>query len=113
MAEENENPDSGSESAVAMSLALAGASRAEADAFLRDQRHCLAEQIKHLDLGIWEKRIGIALRLATLCVGLAVAGALGKMVWDAAQSKGLIMESFSVPGDMAGAASMARSWPAG
>ena len=102
MAEETESTESGGENATAISLGLAGASRVEADAFLRDQRHHLHEQIKHLDLGIWEKRIGIALRLATLFVGLAVAAALGAMVWDAANSKGLIIEPFAVPGDMAG-----------
>ena len=102
MAEETDNAESGGENAIANSLALSGASRAKADAFLDDQRHHLKEQIKHLDLGIWEKRIGIALRLATLFVGLVVAGALGAMVWDAAHSKGLVIEPFSVPGDMAG-----------
>jgi len=99
-----------------MALALGGASRVKADAYLDDQRlvlrkqgalidtqqHHLHEQITHLDLGIWEKRLGIALRLATLFVGLVVAVALGAMVWDAANSKGLIIEPFSVPGEMAG-----------
>ncbi len=82
---------------AALSLALAGASRAEADAFLRDQRHHIHEQLKQIHLDIFEKWLGVALRLATLCVGLAVAGGLGMMVWDAAHSKGLIITPFNVP----------------
>ena len=51
---------------AALSLALAGASREEADAFLRDQRHHLHEQLKQIHLDIFEKWLGVALRLATL-----------------------------------------------
>ena len=58
-------------------MALTSASRKEADAFLRaqrelieDQRHHLHEQLKQLSLGLWEKRIGMMLRLAMLAVGL-------------------------------------------
>ena len=46
---------------AALSLALAGASREEADAFLRDQRHHLHEQLKQIHLDIWEKKLGEAL----------------------------------------------------
>ena len=38
---------------AAVSLALAGASRVEADAYLRDQRHHLHEQLKQIHLDIW------------------------------------------------------------
>jgi len=82
---------------AAVSLALAGASRPEADAYLRDQRHHLHEQLSQIHLDVWEKKLGVLLRLATLCVGLAVAGGLGKMVWDAAHSKGLVITPFNVP----------------
>ena len=58
---------------AAVSLALAGASREEADAFLRDQRHHLHEQLKQIHLDICEKWLGVLLRVATLCVGVAVA----------------------------------------
>jgi hypothetical protein len=65
-----------------VALALGGASQAQADAFLKkqeafidDQRHHLHEQLKQLSLGIWEKRLGMMLRLATLVVGMAVASA--------------------------------------
>jgi tetratricopeptide (TPR) repeat protein len=93
---------------VAVALALGGASQVQADAFLKkqaafidDQRHHLHEQLKHLSLGIWEKRLGMMLRLATLVVGMAVASGFGLMVWDAAHSRGLLIEPFSVPPDMA------------
>src|SRR3954468_1743529 len=85
---------------VAISLALGGASRARADAYLDDQRHHLHEQLSQIHLDVWEKKLGVLLRLATLVVGLAVAGGLGLMVWDAAHSKGLIIEAFSVPPEL-------------
>ena len=97
--------DSGGENASATDMALSGASRAKADAFLEDQRSHLHEQARHLreqlGLKLWELRMGVLLRVATLLVGLAVASGLGFMVWDAAHSKGLIVEPFSVPADLA------------
>src|SRR5580698_7320999 len=98
MAEEIANAESGDPAGVA--LALTGASRAEADAYLRDQRHHMHEQMNQLHLDIWEKKLGVLLRLATLVVGLGFALALGMMVWDAAHSRGLLIEPFSVPPDM-------------
>jgi len=53
---------------TALSLALAGASREEADAFLRDQRHHIHEQLKQIHLDLWEKWLGVLLRCATLAV---------------------------------------------
>ena len=85
----------------AASLALSGASREKADGFLDDQRHHLHEQLKQIHLDIFEKWLGVMLRLATLCVGLAAATGVGLMVWDAAHSNGLLIEPFSVPPDMA------------
>jgi len=86
---------------AATSLALSGASRAEADAFLRDQRHHLHEQLKQIHLDIWEKWLGVFLRAATAVVGVAAAGAVGFLVWGAANSNGLRVEPFSVPPDLA------------
>ena len=86
---------------AALSLALSGASREEADAFLRDQRHHLHEQLNQIHLDIWEKKLGVLLRLATLCVGLAVASGLSLLIWQAAHSDGLRVEAFSVPPAMA------------
>jgi hypothetical protein len=86
---------------AALSLALSGASREEADAFLRDQRHHLHEQLRQIHLDIFEKWLGVALRLATLCVGIAAACLVGAAVWDAAHDDGLVIEAFSVPPDLA------------
>src|SRR3954468_11379536 len=101
MSEEIAVPSAEAADPVAVSLALAGASRDEADAFLRDQRHHLHEQLKQIHLDIWEKWLGVLLRLAPLVVGIAPAGGVGLMVWDAAHSNGLLIEPFSVPPDMA------------
>jgi tetratricopeptide (TPR) repeat protein len=124
VAEEIEGPEAATTGAetpsaavdpAAIALALGGASRAEADAFLKNQgsltdlqKHHLneqfkqlPEQLKQLRLATWEKRLGVLLRLATAFVGIAVASALALMVWDAAHSKGLVIEPFSVPADMA------------
>jgi hypothetical protein len=97
VSEESETVGSGTESNGAgvdptgVALALAGASRKRADAFLKneqaqiaeqcalvkDQRHHLHEQLKSLQLTIWEKRAGVLLRVATVFIGLGIAGWLG------------------------------------
>ena len=86
---------------LATAMALAGADRAEANAFLRDQRHHMHEQLKEIGLRLWELRLGVMLRTATLVVGLAAATGVGLMVWQAAHSNGLIIEAFNVPPDLA------------
>src|ERR1051325_4154171 len=93
---------------VAVALALGGASQAQADAFLKkqeafidDQRHHLREQFKQLCLGTWEKRLGVFLRIATLFIGLAVAGGAGWFIWNAASSNDLVIDAFQVPPDLA------------
>jgi tetratricopeptide (TPR) repeat protein len=121
VSEESERVGSGTEGngagvdPTAVALALAGASREESDAFLRDQRVLIAkqctladdqckhlhEQLKQIHLDVWEKRLGVLLRVATAFVGVAVAGAMAWLVWSAANSNELIMDSFSVPADMA------------
>ena len=114
MAEEREGQDTGAEAAAggvdaaAVALALGGASRGTADAFLNDQRaliadqrHHLHQQFKHLCLSVWEKRLGVLLRVATAVVGIAVAAGAAFMVWDAAHSSGLLIEPFSVPPELA------------
>jgi tetratricopeptide (TPR) repeat protein len=121
VSEESERVGSGPEGngagvdPTAVALALAGASREEADSFLKDQRavlqkqaaliddqrHHLRRQFTELDLRIWEKRAGILLRVATVAVGLGVACFLGVVVWNAVHDDGLIVESFSVPPDLA------------
>jgi Tfp pilus assembly protein PilF len=114
LSQETERAGSGSEGngagidPTAVALAMAGASRERADSFLAKQEaliaaqlHHLHEQIEHLHLDMWEKRLGVWLRAATFVVGIALAGSLGLMVWDAAHSDGLIVEPFAVPADMA------------
>ena len=113
MSEESAATDSASAGAreidpAAAALALAGASRERADSFLARQEalttvqlHHLHEEIKHLHLNIWEKRLGVWLRAATFCVGIAAAGGVAMMIWQAAHSSGLIIEPFTVPPDLA------------
>jgi tetratricopeptide (TPR) repeat protein len=93
--------------AVATGLALGGASRVRADAFLEDQQALIADQRSHLHeqlrqihLDIFEKWLGVLLRVATLSVGIAAATGVGLMVWDAVHSNGLVIEPFAVPLDM-------------
>src|SRR4051812_30279131 len=73
-------------------------------AFLRNQNALVDIQKHHLlkqfRMSQWEKRLGVFLRLATAVVGVAVATALSATVWDAAHSKGLIIEPFAVPPEM-------------
>jgi tetratricopeptide (TPR) repeat protein len=115
VSEESERVISGSEGGgagidpTAVALALDGASRERADSFLAKQEaliaaqlHHLHEQLEQIHLDVWEKRLGVMLRVATMAVGLAVAGALGFMVWHASESNGLLIEPFSVPADLAG-----------
>ncbi len=110
MAEEGENPEprlegvSATAEPAAMNLALSGASREEADRFLHHQRrlsdeqnYFLREQFKTVRPSVWGQWLVVFLRAATAAVGVAVAAGMGLLVWDAAHSKGLIIEPFSVP----------------
>ena len=99
MSEETRSEETGTP--VAVSLGLAGASREEADAFLRDQRHHMHEQLKEISLRLWELRLGVLLRIATAFVGVAVAAALAFMIWNAAASNNLVIDAFAVPPDLA------------
>jgi tetratricopeptide (TPR) repeat protein len=127
--EEAEGPEAGSSGTeptgaagidpVAIALALNGASREKADAFLEDQRafvnnqsslidiqkHHLQEQFgpqfRQLHLGVWEKRLGVLLRIATAFTGVAVAAGVAFLVWNASASNDLVIDSFQVPPDLA------------
>ena len=74
-------------------------------AFLDDQRSLIAVQKHHLHKQLLptlaEKWLGVLLRAATAVVGIAFAGALGFMIWEASRSNGLLIESFTVPPDLA------------
>ena len=124
MAEETEGQDTGVQAVAgsvagvepaAVALALGGASREDArayllkqsaladkqSAFIDTQQHHAHEQYKNIRLRNWEQRFGLLLRIATGFVGLAIAAGLVLMIWEAAHADGLVIESFSVPPDLA------------
>src|SRR3569833_1024920 len=78
--------------------------RAAAAAFLHNQNTLVDLQKHHLQVqlapALWEKWLGVALRVATAGVGLTIAGGLAVMVWDAAGSSRLVVEPFAVPPDL-------------
>ncbi len=81
---------------VALGMAMSRASSRvdeELTGYLHDQRHHLHEQLKQLHLDIWEKFLGVFLRLATAVVGVAAAGAVAWLIWDASRSNGLLIET--------------------
>jgi hypothetical protein len=118
VSEEKEGSESGQEnvSAVAdpaaIALALGSASKAKADAFLEQQTKLArlqAEELSH-ELGLrhwslWVRHasgmLKLALELSVALLLLALVAGVALVVWDAAHSEGLIIESFSVPPDMA------------
>jgi len=117
MSEEAEATEVGGEAGrgldpAAMAIALGSASREEADAFLKDQRKLVQLQARELshELGLrhWSLRVRhlssllkLALEVSVAILALALVCAAGVMVWNAAHSDGLVIESFSVPPDMA------------
>jgi len=104
---------------VAVALALNGASREAANAFLQDQRSLIADQkdlvrlqakeLAHeLRLRHWSLQLHHAsailkftLEVSATLIGVALACFIGAAVWNAAHADGLVIESFSVPPDMA------------
>jgi len=74
---------------------------AEQRALVVEQRHHLREQLTRLKLNILSQRLSVGLKLMTVLVGLAVAGGLAIMVWNAADASGLVVEAFSAPPDFA------------
>ncbi|HEY1876772.1 MAG TPA: hypothetical protein VGG66_04850, partial [Rhizomicrobium sp.] len=112
MAEETEPPSADAADPVAVTVALASASRKKADAFLDDQRKLVGLQTKELahelDLRHWSllvRHLSSLLKL-TFEVGLAMAGValaafIAAALWNAAHADGLVIESFSVPPELA------------
>jgi tetratricopeptide (TPR) repeat protein len=97
---------------TAVALALAGASRAKADTFLDDQRRMLHLQMEEMRGEYHYKLSNLRLRRfsgwtkaafeASLgLLALAVVAGLGFMVWSAAHANGFVIQSFSVPPDLA------------
>ncbi len=85
----------------------------EFDTFLREQTDILRIQKEHLHeqrdvilarlkLGRWNDRVGLALKLLTVLVGVAFAGAVAVMAWQAHEDHGVSIAAFSVPPDFAG-----------
>jgi tetratricopeptide (TPR) repeat protein len=125
MTEETEGQEIGAEAIAggvdpaAVALALGGASREDAGAFLKkqsalidDQRKLVQLQAKELshELGLrhwslWVRHASGLLKLALeFSAGLLLlfaVSAIGVMVWNAAHADGLVIESFSVPSDLA------------
>ena len=73
---------------------------ADQRALIADQRHHLKVQFRQLRLAIVSERFAIALRAMTALVGLAIAGGLSFMIWNATGASGLVIEPFSVPPDL-------------
>src|SRR5579863_3945147 len=130
MSEEAERMDTGAVASAAgadptaMSFALGAAAQnervaAEAEAFLRDQRELITDQRKlvqlqakelahELKLRHWSLQLRhasailkFALEVSAAAVGVAIVCFLAAVVWNAAHADGLVIESFSVPPEMA------------
>ena len=82
------------------------------DAFLDEQTRLTRLQSEHLHeqrevvlsrlrLGRWKDRVSLVLQGMTAVVGLAVAGSIGVMAWQAHHDHGLTVAPFSVPPDLA------------
>ena len=125
MAERVQEPESETEatleqaSPAAVSIALGRTSRTggkpvdvEAVAFLRDQRRLInlqtehlheqrQLQLAHLRVRRWKDRMSLVLQALGALLGIAVAGALAVMVWQAHEDHGLVIQAFAVPPDLA------------
>ena len=102
-----------------MALGLGAASRERADSFLQKQETLIASQNRMLDLQMEEMRkreryelshfrlrrfsdwAKAAFELSIGLIALALVGALSWMIWNAAHSNELVVDSFSVPPDLA------------
>ncbi len=115
-AEAEEALDQASPAAIA--LALGRTSRAskgiddDARSFLRKHTHLIELQTEHLHeqrvLQLshmrWRRfsdRMKALLQVMTAVVGLSIGIGVGAMAWSAANERGLVIESFSVPPDLA------------
>ena len=103
--------------ATALGVALGRSARSSAvnektGAFLDEQTRLARLQIEnlegdralqhqHLALRFFGDRLRIGLQLLAIFVGVVVVAALGALVWQAHQDRGLVIEAFSVPPSMA------------
>jgi len=102
---------------MAMSMALGAAVQneriaAKAEAFLEEQTAVLRLQKEQMqeesDLHRWSLRIRhfsdvmkVAFELSVAFIVVALAAGIGAAIWNAAHDKGVVIEAFSVPPDMA------------
>jgi tetratricopeptide (TPR) repeat protein len=109
MGEEREYPGI---DALTSTAALSGASREEADALLRKQRELIGLQIEDLKredtVRHWSLRVRhvsdvmkLAFELSLAFIFIVLAVGLVAVLWSASHDDGLVIESFSVPPDMA------------
>ena len=105
-------PDLDALTSVGTLGALAGASREEADALLQKQRRLLDLQIEnlekldefelsHLRWRRFNDQMRGALQIMVVAVGALIVVAIASAMWSASHDDGLVIESFSVPPDMA------------
>ena len=119
--EEVEGPaDSGAADtgSAALSLALGRTGKSDkaldedARAFLKKQGRLIDLQTEHLHeqreivlsrlrWGRFSDRMKALLQVMTACVGLLVVAGVGWMAWSASQDRGLVIEPFSAPPDLA------------
>ena len=65
---------------------------------LHEQRELMLSRLR---LGRWKDRVSLALQAMTAVVGLAIAGAVAVMAWQAHEDHGVSIAAFSVPPDLA------------
>lgn len=68
---------------------------------LLKQGGLIDEQRRLISVQIAGERMGVALKVLTGLGGLVIALAIGSMVWSASHERGLVIEPFSVPPDLA------------
>ena len=73
------------------------ASDSPARRLLLEQIELIRDDRRHRRRQIASEDLSIALKLLTAAAGLAVAVALGAMIWSASRADGLVIEAFSVP----------------
>jgi len=97
---------------AAVAIALSGADREEANTFLREQtklarlqmeemRQRNSLELSHLRLRRFSGWAKAAFECCAGLLALALVSSLSAMVWKAAHSDGLVIESFAVPSDLA------------
>ena len=74
---------------------------ARQEELIADQRHHLKVQLKHLGLKYFSERLRVGLQILVALGASALLLFVGGLVWQAATDKGLVVEAFSVPPDMA------------